>query len=116
MIDRRIARAALLVAVAVAAACALSFRAIYEPDLWWHLAQGREAAAGRLVHTNVFNAIYPSYPQPYTPWLFDLVAYGAWRLAAGAGVQIAQAALLTLTFVLSFSAARERATTAAVIA
>jgi hypothetical protein len=116
MIERRIARTALLAAVAVTAACALSFRPIYEPDLWWHLAQGREAAAGRLVHTNVFNAIYASYPQPYTPWLFDLGAYAAWRLAGGTGVQIAQAALLSLTFVLTFLAARQRATTAAVIA
>ena len=111
----RITRTALLVAVAVAAACALSFRPIYEPDLWWHLAQGREAAAGRLVHTNVFNAIYASYPQPYTPWLFDLGATAAWQLANGTGIQIAQAALLSLTFVLTFLAARERATTAAVI-
>ena len=80
-------------AVAVAAACALSFRPIYEPDLWWHLAQGREVAAGRLVHTNVFNAIYPSYPQPYTPWLFDLVAYVAWQARRRNRNQIAQAAL-----------------------
>jgi hypothetical protein len=116
MIDRRIATAALLVAVALAAACALSFRPIYEPDLWWHLAQGREVAAGRLVHTNVFNALYASYPQPYTPWLFDLGAYVAWRLAGGTGIQIAQAAVLTLTFVLVFCAARERTATAAVIA
>jgi hypothetical protein len=115
MTEHRITRTALLVAVAVAAACALSFRPIYEPDLWWHLAQGREAAAGRLVHTNVFNAIYASYPQPYTPWLFDLGAYAAWQLANGTGIQIAQAALLSLTLVLTFLAARERATTAAVI-
>jgi hypothetical protein len=110
------AKTTLLLALAVAAASVLSFRAIYEPDLWWHLAQGREAAAGRLVHTNVFNFLYASYPQPYTPWLFDLGAYAAWRTAGGAGIQIAQAALLTLTFVLTFLACRQRAATSAVLA
>lgn len=116
MSDDGFAKTALLLAVAVAAASVLSFRAIYEPDLWWHLAQGREAAAGRLVHTNVFNFIYASYPQPYTPWLFDLGAYLAWRAAGGAGIQVAQAALLALTFVLTFRACRQRAATSAVLA
>jgi hypothetical protein len=116
MIERRIARTALLVAVAVAAASALSFRPIYEPDLWWHLAQGREAAAGHLVRTNVFNAVYGSYPQPYTPWLFDLGGYAAWRMAGATGIQVAQAALISLTLALTFLAGRQRTTTAAVLA
>jgi hypothetical protein len=109
-------RIALLCALVVAAAGVLSFRSIYEPDLWWHLAQGREAAAGRLVHTNVFNYLYASYPQPYTPWLFDLGAYVAWQTAGGKGIQIAQAALLALTFVLMFLACRQRAGTSATLA
>jgi hypothetical protein len=53
----------------------LSFRSMYEPDLWWHLAQGREAASGHLVRTNLFSFAHPNYPQPYTSWLFDLVSY-----------------------------------------
>jgi hypothetical protein len=36
-------------------AVVLAFRPIYEPDLWWHLAQGRENAQGRFVRTNVFS-------------------------------------------------------------
>lgn len=110
------ARTALLAVLAVAAAAALSFRPIYEPDLWWHLAQGREAAAGRLVHTNVFSFLYGAYPQHYTPWLFDLGAYLAWRTAGGAGIQIAQACLLLLTFGLTFFACRLRAAVPAVLA
>jgi hypothetical protein len=109
-------RAFLLLALAAAAAAVLSFRPIYEPDLWWHLAQGREAAAGRLVHANVFNFMYASYPQPYTPWLFDVGAYLAWRVGEGAGIQIAQAAVLAATFVLTFLAGRERAARSAVLA
>src|SRR6476620_1490280 len=60
-------RSVLLLSLAATAAVVLSFRGIYEPDLWWHLAQGREAAAGRLVHSNLFNFLYSGYPQPYTP-------------------------------------------------
>lgn len=102
--------------LAAAAAAVLSCRAIYEPDLWWHLAQGREAAAGRLVHTNVFNFMYASYPQPYTPWLFDLGAYVAWRAGAGAGIQLFQGSVLALTFALTFLACRERAPISAALA
>ena len=63
-------RAAVL-ACSLAAAALLSFRPIYEPDLWWHLAQGRENAAGHLVRTNLFSFTYPDYRQPYNSWLFD---------------------------------------------
>jgi hypothetical protein len=113
---RETTRIALLGALVVAAAGLLSFRSIYEPDLWWHLAQGREAAAGRLVHTNVFNFLYASYPQPYTPWLFDLGAYVAWQAAGGTGIQIAQAAMLASAFILMFFACRQRAETSATVA
>jgi hypothetical protein len=116
MSDRKMRRIALLGALVVAAAGVLSFRTIYEPDLWWHLAQGREAAAGRLVHTNVFNFLYASYPQSYTSWLFDLGAYIAWQAAGGAGIQIAQAAVLASAFVLTFLACRQRAATSAALA
>ena len=43
---------ALVVTLIIAAASALvSFRSVYEPDLGWHLAQGRENLSGRLVRT-----------------------------------------------------------------
>lgn len=110
-------RTMLLAVLAVAAAAAISFRPVYEPDLWWHLAQGRENAAGHLVRTNLFNLRYAAYPQAYTPWLFDLGAYVAWRIAGGAGIQAAQAACLTLTLALTFVACRQRgASTAAILA
>lgn len=90
---------------------------MYEPDLWWHLAQGREAAGGHLVHTNLFNFRYAAYPQPYTPWLFDLGSYLAWRAAGGAGIQAGQAALLALALALTFLACRQRnASTPAILA
>src|SRR5215203_2611324 len=101
-------RAAVLVC-AIAAAALLSFRPIYEPDLWWHLAQGRENAAGHLVRTNLFSVSYPDYRQPYNAWLFDLAAYLAWQGLGGPGIQLLQAALLALTLMMLFAACRIRA-------
>lgn len=102
-------RRVFLLAAAVAAAAVLSYRPIYEPDLWWHLAQGREDAAGRLVRTNLFSFTYPEYPQPYTPWLFDTAVYAAWTRAGGGGVQTLQMLLLAATLLLAYTACRVRA-------
>jgi hypothetical protein len=101
-------RAAAL-ACAIAAAAILSFRPIYEPDLWWHLAQGRENAAGRLVHTNLFSYTYPGYRQHYNSWLFDLSCYLAWQGAGAAGIQLLQTACIALTLATLFAACRIRA-------
>ena len=92
-----------------AGSAVLSFRPIYEPDLWWHLAQGREEAAGRIVGTNLFSFTYPDYRQRYTSWLFDTGMYSAWVAAGGTGIQLAQAALLSTTMLLMFGACRTRA-------
>jgi hypothetical protein len=101
-------RAAVL-ACSLAAAALLSFRPIYEPDLWWHLAQGRENAAGHLVRTNLFSFTYPDYRQPYNSWLFDLACYLAWQALGATGIQVLQAVFITLTLVTLFGACRIRA-------
>ena len=100
--------AALILGIALGAGI-LSSRPIYEPDLWWHLAHGREDAAGRLVRTNLFSHTYPDYRQRYTPWLFDTLAFVSWRAADGLGIQLLQAALLALTLATLYSACRARA-------
>ena len=102
-------RAAALWLSVAAAAALLSFRPIYEPDLWWHLAHGREDVAGRLVRTNVFSFTDPDYRQQYTSWLFDSTAYLAYRAAGGAGIQLLQALLLAATLALLYAACRTRA-------
>jgi len=102
-------RAAVLAAAVLAAGAILSFRPIYEPDLWWHLAQGRETAEGRLVRTNVFSFTHPDYRQHFTPWLYDVGLYGAWQAFGPAGIQLVQAGCLSLTFWLLFAAGRIRA-------
>ena len=101
-------RAAVLV-FSLAAAAILSFRPIYEPDLWWHLAHGRENAAGRIVRSNVFSFTYAEYRQRYTSWLFDTSAYLAWRSAGHAGIQLLQTVTLTASLVTLFAACRKRA-------
>ena len=82
----------LLIVLAIAAASALvSFRSVYEPDLGWHLAHGRENFSGRLVRTNVFSFTYPDYRQRYTSWLSETSAYAAWRMGGDAAIQTLQA-------------------------
>ena len=108
-------RAAVL-ACSLAAAALLSFRPIYEPDLWWHLAQGRENAAGHLVRANLFSFTYPGYRQPYNSWLFDLACYLAWQGLGATGIQVLQGVFITLTLVTLFAACRIRAPAWSVVA
>lgn len=102
-------RAAVLILAIAAGAALLSCRPIYEPDLWWHLAQGREHVQGRLVRTNVFSFAMPEYRQHYTPWLYEAAAYGAWTAGGGAGIQALQFVLLGLALTLLYRACRARA-------
>lgn len=105
-----------IVLALVVAASVLSFRTIYEPDLGWHLAQGREDAAGRLVRTNVFSAPFADYRQHYTSWLFDSGIYAAWTAGGDTAVQALQAALLAAMFFALYRACRVRSGVAPAIA
>jgi hypothetical protein len=105
----------LCVLAVAAGACLVSFRSIYEPDLWWHLAQGREVAGGHLVRTNFFSFAYRDYAQPYTSWLFDLGAYLLWTRAGGIAIQAVQALLIGATLGLIALACRVRASGAATL-
>lgn len=114
----RVSRAGVAGAAALLVGAVLvSFRGMYEPDLWWHLAQGREAAAGHLVRTNLFSFVYRDYPQHYTSWLFDLGGYFLWtRAGGGAALQMVQALLIAAALGVTALACRVRASTAATIA
>jgi hypothetical protein len=92
----------------LAAAAILSFRPIYEPDLWWHLAHGRENASGHVVRTNLFSFNYPDYRQEYTSWLFDTTAFLAWSAGGPTAIQVMQTTLVALTFALVYFACRLR--------
>ena len=110
-------RRPLLIAIliALAAGSIISFRSVYEADLFWHLAQGREVAAGHLVRANLFSYVAPDYPQPYTGWLFDLILYGLWMTGGAAAVQLAQALLIAAALVLCCQAIVTRSSHASAI-
>jgi hypothetical protein len=97
----------ILIAVAILAASTIvSFRSVYEPDLGWHLAQGRENFSGHIVRTNIFSFTYPDYRQRYTTWLADTSAYVAWRIAGDTGIQTLVAAAVALSLALVYAACR----------
>lgn len=100
-------RVTLALAIALAAVL-LSFRGVYEPDLWWHLAHGREDARGDLVRANLFSFLYPEYRQHFTSWLYETTAFAAWTLVGGLGIQTLHALLLAAAFTLVYRACRIR--------
>ena len=103
-------RLAIAVAILIASAL-LSFRPVYEPDLGWHLAHGRENAAGRMVSTNVFSAGYADYRQHYTSWLAETAAYVAWTIGGDVAVQLLLMLTLAAALALVYAACRGGAAT-----
>ena len=96
-----------IVAVAIAAVSILvSFRSVYEPDLGWHLAQGRENFSGRLVRSNVFSFTYPDYRQRYTSWLTETIAYAAWQVGGDAAIQTLEALTVAAALALVYLGCR----------
>ena len=96
-----------IVAVAIAAVSILvSFRSVYEPDLGWHLAQGRENFYGRLIRSNVFSYTYPDYRQRYTSWLTETSAYAAWQAGGDAAIQTLEALTVAAALALVYLACR----------
>lgn len=96
------------IAIALGAAAIFTARSVYDPDLFWHLAQGREVLAGHLLRTNFFSATAPQYPQHYTSWGFE-AALAAVTAAGGlVAVQFAQFALLALALLALYQSARVR--------
>jgi hypothetical protein len=52
-------RAAAATGLLIVAVAAVSFRPVYEPDVWYHLANGRAVLSGHIVRTNLFSFTYP---------------------------------------------------------
>ncbi|TAK18820.1 MAG: hypothetical protein EPO35_00985 [Acidobacteria bacterium] len=94
--------------VALAAAALFTFRPTYDPDLFWHLAQGRHDVQVGLVRANIFSATNASYPQRYTSWGFEVVqatVEGSYGLL---GVQILQWVFLAAALLMLYAAARTK--------
>ena len=108
--NRRAARLAAVAAavVAIAASAVFTFRPTYDPDLFWHLAQGRHDVQSGLVRANIFSAAHASYPQHYTSWGFEVVQYFAEHSLGLLGVQVFQWVLLSAAFAMLYAAARTK--------
>ncbi len=71
------------------------FRLESEPDLGWHLAQGRLLAHGLWLRTNALSWTARDAPWVDTSWLFDLITFLSTRIApALLGPKLVVAALL----------------------
>jgi hypothetical protein len=82
--------------IVIAAAIVFTFRATYDPDLFWHLAQGRHALEHGIVRANVFSWAHPAYPQHYTSAGFEIAAALAMRAGGWVAVQGLQAVLIAI--------------------
>ncbi len=110
--------------IALTVAAVFTFRPTYDPDLFWHLAQGRHDVQAGLVRTNVFSAVHANYPQHYTSWGFEVLlersyefgrSYEAGRSYGYLSVQLLQAALLLTAFLMLYAAARTKGSRAAAL-
>jgi hypothetical protein len=77
-------------------------------DTWWHLALGREAAAGRLPATNLLSHTFPDYPAPDPEWLFDLLLFLSWKAGGAMGVELLMVLAVAGAFALAFAAFHRR--------
>ena len=102
--------------IALAAAAIFTFRATYDPDLFYHLAHGAHDVHAGLVRANIFNPAFAAYPQTYTTWAFDVVLAGLERPFSLLGVQLFQWGCLAEAFVLLYASARTKASRAASLA
>jgi len=101
--------------IALTAAAFFTFRATYDPDLFYHLAHGEHDVRVGLVRTNLFNPVFAAYPQAYTTWAFDVVQVTLERSLGLLGVQLFQWGLLTAAFVMLYAAARTKGSRAAAL-
>lgn len=93
-------------AVAVLAA-AFSIHRLEDFDTWYHLAAGRlMLATGTWPRTNTFSSTAPDYPWLDLHWIFQLVLYGAWRVAGIDGTILLAATLMTATTLVLYGTAR----------
>jgi hypothetical protein len=104
------------VAIALVAAAVFSFRATYDPDLFWHLAQGREVLAGHLLRTNALSATAAAYPQYYTSWGFEALAAAVVGVAGSVGLQWLEFGLIAGALLMLYASARVRSSRAGALA
>jgi hypothetical protein len=65
----------------------LALHKIYDPDFWYHLAQGdRIVKTGAVLRQNFFSFTYPDRPYTDLYWLYDVALSWLWNRGAAAAV------------------------------
>jgi tetratricopeptide (TPR) repeat protein len=87
----------------------LSIFKIYNYDVWFHLAYGREVVTqGGLPQTEPFTFASEGAPAPNAEWLFGLLLYGVERLGGVSALTLLKAAVLALAFLVVYHDAQGR--------
>jgi hypothetical protein len=98
-----------LIAPAAVALLAVAFAVhrVEDFDTWYHLAAGRlMLATGTWPASNTFSLTAPEYPWVDLHWIFQLVLYGAWKLAGSTGAIALAATLVAITGLVLYGLAR----------
>lgn len=82
---------------------------VYDPDTWWHLAGGREILHGSFPTVNTFSFTHPDAPWDANYWLFEATLYAVHAAGGAAAVNLLQALVVALAFLLAVQAFRIRA-------
>lgn len=79
----------------------ISFTRIYNGDIWWSMAEGREIATNHsLQNENRFSYTFPSQPWNSAQWLFSLSAYGIHQLTGVPGLILIKIAVFLFIILL----------------
>ena len=88
-------RAALALLAGSAAGLLAATQPLSDPDLFWHLATGRETLAHGLVRSDVFSWSVRGAPVSTDQWLGQVILYGSYALAQWHGVAIVRVVAVT---------------------
>jgi len=84
-------------------------RPLQDPDLWWHLASGREIIRlGGIPSTDVFSWTAAGTAWINTYWLYDVLVYGVERLTGISGVLLMHAALVVSAMAMIHGVLKQR--------
>jgi tetratricopeptide (TPR) repeat protein len=75
------------------------------PDLWGHLAAGRDLAHGRLAAANTY---WTAEAKTGSGWLYNLAAYALYSAVGGAGLVLVKAAVVVVTTLILLRLSRTR--------
>lgn len=95
--------------VLAATFCAGTFIKVYDADLFWHLRTGQLIfETGAVPHTDPFSASAAGSEWVAQEWLWELLAYGVWRVGGWLGLSVARMACVAGAIWFAMLVARRR--------